>query len=291
MLNKRVISDLMGIIKEKGRMLDYELLANFFDFRELDIIAELKRYQNSDGGFGNALEPDVRMPDSNIVSTNIAVHIIEAVDDESLRGNIERDIALYYEKTYIEDKEIWEMVPKEVNNYPRAIWWNYDENSVSSYGNPNPQIVGFLYKHRNYLKKIDIDYHVKKVVNYILNDFPKESAKHNILSCLFFYSYMTDDIKEKIYETIQIAVDKELKLYHEDTYCLEPYEIKLAAPVFIKHHKELLEKNLDLLNEKIHKGLVLPNWKWNQFPEEFEKAKDEWASYLTYRTIKALLIN
>lgn len=281
----------MGIIKEKGRTLDYELLANFFDFRELNIIAELKKYQNSDGGFGHALEPDVRLPDSNIVSTDEAVHIIEAVDEEELRVNVERDIAQYYEKTYIVDKEIWEMVPREVNNFPRAIWWNYDENQVTSYGNPNPQIIGFLYKHRAYLEKIDIDYHVEKVINYILNDFLKEASKHNILSCLYFYSYMPDDIKIKIHESIQIAVDKELELYDETTYCLEPYEIKLAAPEFLKHHKELLEKNLAVLNDRIHKGLIIPKWNWNQFPEEFEKAKNEWSSYLTYRVMKALLLH
>jgi hypothetical protein len=37
------------------------------------VIEELESYQNPDGGFGNALEPDVRMQGSSVVATKRAL--------------------------------------------------------------------------------------------------------------------------------------------------------------------------------------------------------------------------
>lgn len=289
MLSKTNIDGLMLRIKEKGRYLDYCLIANLFQCEQIILVEELKKYQNDDGGFGHGLEPDVRMPSSNIVSTNEAVLILKEIDNEPFKQKIYTKIVSYYEKTYIDEINAWELVPKEVDDFPRAAWWNYDLKDTFSYGNPNPQIIGFLYEHKKLLKKIDIDLEIERVIDYILNVFPEESSKHNLLSCLMFYTYMPLSIKEKIYDTLQVAVDKELKNDDWRNYSLQPYEIKLIAPEFLEKHQELLDKNLAYIQAKIEKGLVMPNWKWGQFEDVFETIKYEWAGYITFTVIKALL--
>ena len=44
-----------------------------------DVIAALAGYQNADGGFGNALEPDFRLPDSSPMATSHGFHVLLGV--------------------------------------------------------------------------------------------------------------------------------------------------------------------------------------------------------------------
>jgi hypothetical protein len=44
------------------------------------VLAALLPYQNEDGGFGNALEPDKRCPSSQPQDIECALHILDAID-------------------------------------------------------------------------------------------------------------------------------------------------------------------------------------------------------------------
>ncbi|MCK5732144.1 MAG: hypothetical protein KAH13_03935 [Tenericutes bacterium] len=290
-LSKNLIDKLAIEVKEKGRLLDYYLIQNLFNCNQNEIVEELKNYQNADGGFGHGLEPDVTMPDSSIVCTNEAVEILEAVDQSPLKMDVIKDIVLYYEKTFKNDINGWDIVPPTVDNYPHAIWWNYDSIGNFTYGNPNPQIIGYLYENKEFVKSLDIDNLVIKIITYIKNKLLIEASKHNILSCLIFYKYMPTKIQEEIYPNLQMAIDSELKEKDNDEYSLEAYEIQLIAPVFLQKHQELLQKNLLSLHEKIQNGLIQPNWTWFQYPEASEKVKVQWAGYLTYKVLTVMLKN
>lgn len=290
MLSKELINGLIETVKEKGRKLDYYLLSNLFDCRALKVLEELKKYQNPDGGFGHGLEPDVTLPNSNIVSTNEAVLILLELDEEEFVECFIKEIVGYYEATYIVEKNRWDIVPKEVDLYPRAIWWNYKDVDSFGYGNPTPQIIGFLYKYQRYLKKLDIDIQVNRVVDYIVRDFPNESRKHNIISCLYFYKYMPENIRSKIRQVLQTAIDRELENTNWEEYCLQPFEVKLIAPEFLENHRDILIENIIYREALLTTGPIMPNWKWGQYEAAFEKAKYEWSGILTYQTLRAILL-
>ena len=48
-----------------------------------------------------------------------------------------------------ESRQIWPIVPPEVDDAPHAPWWNY-ENSAETFGqflvNPRAEIVGYLHE-------------------------------------------------------------------------------------------------------------------------------------------------
>lgn len=290
MLSKELINGLIETVKKNGRKLDYYLLSNLFECRTFKVLEELKKYQNEDGGFGHGLEPDLRLPDSNIASTNEAVLILSELDEDEYVQCFIKEIVSYYESTYIPEKKRWDIVPKEVDLYPRAIWWNYKDVDGFGYGNPTPQIVGFLYKNQKYVKKLDIQAQVKNVIDYIVRDFPNESRKHNIISCLYFYMYMPEEIKSKIYEPLQTAIDRELENTNWEIYCLQPFEVKLIAPEFLEKHHEMLVENIIYREALLTTGPILPTWKWGQFEDVFEKVKYEWQGLLTYQTLRAILL-
>jgi hypothetical protein len=291
MLNKDRINKLLDEIKEKGRLIDYYALENLFEYKQTDLLEELKKYQNPDGGFGHGLEPDTMLPSSSVVCTDEAIHYLNELEDTKSKERIISDIVSYYESTYNQKKEAWELVPKDVDNYPHAVWWDYSGVDEFTYGNPNPQIIGFLYSNRDLLKSIDIEYQVNKVVNYIKTDFLKESKKHNLLSCLIFYTYMPQNIQEEIYDILQEAVDNELYLDNWENYSLQPYEILLIDPLFLEKHQDLLKKNIEYCFDKLSHGLIQPNWQWYQYEEDFNNIKNHWAGRLTFHVIKAILLN
>src|SRR5512138_3924410 len=53
------------------------------------VLSALLAYQNEDGGFGNALEPDIRCPDSQPVPTQHALEVLDTISfDERLAQRI-----------------------------------------------------------------------------------------------------------------------------------------------------------------------------------------------------------
>lgn len=288
-LSNELVVHLLKEVKEKGRSIDYYLLRHLFEPQNARVMKALKAYRNPDGGFGHGLEADVRLPASSVVATDEAVAILDVMPDDPVKEEWIKGIVSFYESQYIPDKHGWELVPPEVDQYPRAVWWNYSGVNDFSYGNPTPQVAGFLYTHKSYLKELDLDALIEYVTDYILNVFPHESRKHNILSCLHFYVAVDPSIQAKIRPVLQTAIDKELGDNWEE-YGLQPYEILLIDRSFLEGHEELLALNLDYCLQKLEQGLIMPNWQWYQYEDVFEKARWEWAGHLTYRVIQALLI-
>ena len=114
-------------MKEKSRHIDELLILSLFKNQDEEIINELKKYQNADGGFGHCLEPDVRMPDSSVLATTRAVIVLHEVKEKRVKIKMIEDIVHYFESQYDNDRKGFYMVSKEVNNYPRAVWWNYED--------------------------------------------------------------------------------------------------------------------------------------------------------------------
>src|SRR4051812_47128833 len=67
--------------RHHGRDIDRALFAYHFEggARE-EVLAVLGRYQNADGGFGHALEPDIAAPDSNPFATELALLVCLQAD-------------------------------------------------------------------------------------------------------------------------------------------------------------------------------------------------------------------
>ncbi len=291
--NEFIRNNVLPNIKERGRMIDYYLVKGLLQNTDKEIINELLKYQNEDYGFGHGLEPDLRMPNSSIACTNHAVHILDQIKEKKLTIEIRKQIVSFYENEYIEDLGRWRMVNETVNKYPRAIWWNYETVDSFTYGNPNPEIIGFLYQNIKYLKKLNINKEINKVIKYVNTDFESEASMHSVLSMLHFYKKVDKDIKylikDKLEKVVRIELEKASGKW--DQYGLEPYKISIIDKYFSELRMHEYKENLLFNKEKIEKGLIEANWKWYQFNEEFNKCKDEWSGYLTFNVLRALRLN
>lgn len=289
--NRKDYLDSLNYIKEKGRKLDYLLIKNLESDTEKEIIRELQKYQNEDGGFGNSLEPDLRLPSSSAVATEFAINILNdlRVRDE----NVYLSIVKYLESTYDKEKKYWLITPPEVDEYPRAIWWNHCDVEQFSRLNPTATFIGFMYKNAKGDTTIDLDWHINEINNYIKSKKIEEFEAHELLCIIRFKSYMPDsnqnEIENKINQVIEHIIEKNPEKWVN--YSPEPvkYITSREHSLYSKYY-DLVDENLDFIINSMNSDRAWsPKHQWYQFDDIFLKsAKPEWAGFFTYENIKTL---
>jgi hypothetical protein len=132
------------IVWLSGRLLDRHRFAH--QFRGGDrapVLAALRPYQNPDGGFGNALEPDLRGPVSQPQHVEIALRVLDelgAFDDPMVGAACD-----YLTTITTADGGVPFVLPS-VRAYPHAFWWDTGDDPAASL-NPTAAIAGLLHRH------------------------------------------------------------------------------------------------------------------------------------------------
>lgn len=295
MISKNDVYDtILPYVKEHSRMLEYYMIQSLFENVDEEIIKELKKFQNPDGGFGHGLEPDVQMPNSSVVATDIAISSLDFVKRQELKEKMIKDIVRYYESVYDEDNKKFHMVDKNVDDYPHAVWWNYKDVSQNfPFGNPDPEVIGFLFQNRKYLTKLNYSTLINNVVSFVMSDDFLNAGMHALMSVIMFYSRVDDDVKNLIHDRIHLLVKKELDagIGNWDNYSLEPYKVYIIEPHFVNTHLESLGENLTRVIHKLKKLDVLPNWNWGQYEEEWETVKFQWVGRFIFDMLRALRLH
>ncbi len=150
-LSQPALQQTRTYLATQGRAVDQARFAFYFDGgHATDVLAALATYQNEDGGFGHALEPDLRTAASSAVATQQGFNILQEVGATSDEPLVQRAIA-YLLATLDQECLRWEIVPPAVEDAPHAPWWNYAKSAESFAGflaNPRAALIGFLYEHQ-----------------------------------------------------------------------------------------------------------------------------------------------
>lgn len=143
----QILSRAKEFLYKNARLLDRKRYEYHFEGgSKEEIIDVLRAYQNQDGGFGNALEPDIRCPQSQPVPTELALTIMEELN--YFHPDIIKGIAEYLRCITLEDGGI-PFVYRSASNYPHAPWWKTEVDDRPSI-NPTGRIIGLLYKQMAY---------------------------------------------------------------------------------------------------------------------------------------------
>jgi hypothetical protein len=131
-------------IWRNARLLERYLFTSLFNNGSREpVLAALRAYQNEDGGFGNALEPDKRCPTSQPQDIEFALHILDAVS--AMGDPMVAHACDYLVTITTPDGGVPYALPS-VNAYPHAAWWTVEDNPPASL-NPTAAIAGILLKH------------------------------------------------------------------------------------------------------------------------------------------------
>lgn len=260
-----------------------------------DVFAELAKYQNSDDGFGNSLEPDVRLSDSSAIATTIGLQILRELK-ASENHPIVRNVIRYLLDTYDSEYEVWQIIPSNANEAPHAPWWQYTEGLAKQWGeflaNPRAAIVGYLYDYSELVPANLLDRLTIAVVSH-LDSLPDSMEMHDLLCYVRLAETQTllKDARTKILQKLRQAVDCVVAKNPSDweKYGLKPLTV-VASPD--SPFAAMLDKEIDLnldyeIDHQQEDGSWTPNWSWGDaFPEAWKNAEREWKGVLTVRALK-----
>jgi hypothetical protein len=288
-MNNKQIEEIIERLGDTTR-LGKALLEHQIGPRDKAILDALEQYQNEDGGFGHGLEADIQMPHSSVASTDIAISILEEIVDSSRKEQMKQKIVTYLESVYDKDTCSVPIVGKEVDSFPHAVWWNSDALDGFTYGNPNPEVLGFLLENRHYVKHIDLDRFVAHMLDYIKHKMKEEASMHSVLSLCQLYKRAQEDLKNEIKDYVLLFIHQFVELNPEkwDDYVLEPYKVYLIVPELMEGMETSIELNIQKYERLLEDTIVRPNWHWGQYPEVFEEVKDNWTPLIQHDLIRAI---
>ena len=115
-----------------ARLVDRHRYAMLFGEGSADpVLAALSGYRNADGGFGHALEPDLRCPGSQPAATLYALEMLHEagrLDSEMARG-----ARAWIAQVAAPDGGIPQALPG-FERYPHAPWWSPGPGSLLTFG-------------------------------------------------------------------------------------------------------------------------------------------------------------
>ena len=295
-LTQEAFSKAKAIIFTQGRELDRRLFSFTFEYGQGNAVVDaLKSYQNSDGGFGNALEPDIRTSASSAIATQHAFEYLRAVgapDTDLVRNGIE-----YLVQTFDDDRGVWPIIPPEVEDAPHAPWWGYvdsEENFDGCRANPTAALTGLLLSFPQIVPSLLLTRAAEQTVDYINSMQDADMKMHEYLCYLTLVEAVTGSNREKILKKLIRTAPHTIEFEQEkwSDYCLRPLAVvpKPGSPLSSIIKSSVIEANLDFeVDEQLDDGSWPLPWSWDFIDAAaWSKAEKEWKGHHTLQKLVVL---
>jgi len=260
-----------------------------------DVLDALAEYQNPDGGFGQAIEPDFRLPASSPMATSGGLQTCLAVGAPPNHPIVQSAVQ-YLVKTYHTDGDYWPMASLEINDHPHAPWWSLDEVAPppeDRWANPCAELVGYLH-------------YCSDIVPPDLLARATERARQNLESGvafgkgpLSFYQLLTweraiaflpdalaSDARDRIlaaYRTLSPLTQE--KLAELPVVALLDFREPAAVRAFPNDIDQLLGS---IVEKQAEDGAWWPAWHWGMYEDVWPIAQMEWAGRITVDVLHTL---
>lgn len=285
-------------ILQNARPLELSVYKYYFENgSSQSVIDELLKFQNADGGFGNALEPDLFNPNSSPIATNDAIITLFRVNALDKNSDIVKGIVKYLEShdSFDEYKKRWLFAIDSNKDYPHAIWWKKKGDGISGF-NPSISLAAFMICYGNRTPLYEEI--VKEGFEYLEN--AEEISGDELNSFLLAYELLKannisdivdrERFKALLYKAVENSICKDTSKYGVE-YVPLPSSIfsGMYLDFITPEIKSLIEAEKEILNKlQMNDGGFDITWKWYTPYPEFEQARAWWRPRIT---IEKLLFN
>ena len=257
------------------------------------VMQELASFQNEDGGFGSAVEPDLRLPSSTALATWMAFQTVKELDDVDGSHPVVRKAIAYLLETYQEEKVGWPIVVPEVDEHPHPPWWTYASAMEHfSWANPAAELLGILMTYGEGEGTSVIEALKKKALEQVFLVDPSDF--HDVFNYKGLYELADADLQSQLREPVEKLILAAVSTNPEDWggYVATPLKFisgpeDLFAGLF---DENVIQQNLTFLQSRMVDGSHWePNWNWGElYPDVWETAKQEWSGHLTVKHLVQL---
>lgn len=252
-------------------------------------VNELRLFQNSDGGFGNALEADSFNPSSTPITTNDALIWLYRMGFPDPAQDITDGILRYLRShdSFDENERRWLFAVESNKDYPHAIWWEKNGSGIRGF-NPTVSLAAFMCCSDNDPLYKDI---ISEAASYLESS---ESVSGDEIKC-FLLAYKLLET-HGITDIIDLASIKELlikrtaEIICPDTskygveYVTAPSDIfsGIYTDFIAEDIKPLIRAEADMLGniQKDDGGFDI-SWQWYTPYPEFKTARNIWRPRVT----------
>lgn len=283
-------------IYRNARPVDKQLFALYFEEGSYEsVISELSKYQNPDGGFGKALEPDFRLKASSPMATSVGFQYCIELNIDPEHPLVKSAID-YLVNTYCSQHGFWPSTFMDVNEEPHAPWWHLENVALldkPDWANPSAELVGYLHKYKKNVPLNFLDVVTKHTQKYV------DSINQVKTFWPHVYNLMCWERASKhLPEPLKSNVIDELKRYFAELGPLTADMLKEVRALWISPSPNSILYKLspclaeDLFDDEIARqsadGGWWPTWEWGQYEEVWQVAKREWAGKITVDSLCAL---
>jgi hypothetical protein len=286
----------------EGRPLEKEMFRlEFGEGSVNEVLTQLAAYQNADGGFGHALEPDVRTPSSSALCTEIGLRMLAELHTPADHPVVAAAVK-YALDTLDPETKVWRVVSADNNDHPHAPWWHDDAGSLARTFDdfrviPRAGILAVLY---HYAELVPADWLTAVIAATLADIKMQDVEKFGGGGDALVYtrrlaeaSGLPADIKVWLIPRAQEIADQIVarEPVQWTQYCAPP--LKLAPTlkaVTAEVLNDCIPAHLDyLIKSQSPEGYWEVTWSWGDFyPDDWPQAKQEWRSDLTLTTLITL---
>jgi hypothetical protein len=284
----------------KARPLEAAIFRYRFGEGDADAVyAELAKFQNPDGGFGNALEPDLRSQASSPLATTTALQrlrMLHAPAQHPLVDAAIRYLVAAYDTAY----QSWPLAPQQTEDAPHAPWWN-QEGQGDRFGNfavnPRAEVLGYLHEFADETNAQAVtlrDTLTPLVFDHLLGHTAQLSGDaflccQRLVDSPGLPSNMAVDLQRWLLPLAETTVATDPSTW--SGYVLLPLQVapNRTAPMGIPL-SHVLPDNLDfVIDSQAEDGSWAPTWSWfGAFPDHWPQAERDWRGVLTLERLEWL---
>lgn len=267
----------IAFIRRNARPLDFLLFEHSYGRAEAaQVLTLLGAYQNVDGGFGWAIEPDNFSEASTPMGAWKATTVLREVGCFD-RSNLLVARAVDYLLRTRRPDGFWEATAPSTADFPHAQWWQDTGPDDRVWGiNPTAAILG-------YLLRVDAD--VTHDVDRLIVDYVDgvSASMHDLLCGLTLHDDLLAarrPVPQAFTERLRHELDAMLE---RDPSRWSDYVLRPSA-AFGTRHTEFAEPYADLITEEQQylrdtvtaDGSWDLNWHWQEYPREWAIAENWW---------------
>lgn len=246
------------------------------------VVAELAKFQTIEGGFGRALEPDVRTPAPSAIATSIAFQYLRGIERQA-QADLAGAAIAYLVRTVDRQAWVWPAIDERVGEGPHAPWWTPNLARFRGYAlNPTAELLGYLYAYRAGVPEDVLDRVTQTVLAAVETAGVIESP-YELMCCMRLAQ--TDATPAEVRHTLQRLLMPSLEAADPDDTHLDLLRL---TPTPLSFGYDLVRGGLEqqaerLIASQAEDGGWRPAWDaWNA------EAHVEWRGVLTSQAVIGL---
>lgn len=289
-------------IERNARPLDLARWSFHFESGSKEaVLKALTAYQNPDGGFGHALEPDCFNPESSPIQTWVAMEILEEIECQDPAHPIIQGILKYLESGTHFDGHFWRNTISSNNDHPHAPWWsdNGAPCNIHDY-NPTAYLAGFILRHASKDSLLYQTGHriAQEAIDAYNTNYP--SMEMHLVYCFAHLAQDLDHLptiklnhveafKANLSKRIDELITKDLGRWDQGYVCFPNRFITTKdSPYYPKHTQSVLDFCDYLRKVQNPDGTWPVTWSWPSYPENWPIAKLWWQSDILINNLRFL---